>query len=138
MADLRNTQNGTTGRNAAAGAITALARKVRIYDGAQPAADGAVTTQTLLWEYASGSAIYGAASGGAADLAATISATILANGTATWFRVLDGSDNILWDGSVGTIGGADTKNMMLTNPVLGINNTLALTSVQYTHLAQGV
>lgn len=138
MADLRNTRNGLTARNAAVGAIGALARTVRIYDGTQPAADGAVTTQVKLWEYTSGGAIYAAASAGSVDLSSAIAATIIASGTASWYRVLDGSANILWDGSVGDDTDADTNNMELTNNVLAVGNSLSLSSVSYSLPAQGV
>ncbi len=141
MADLRNTRNANAARNAAVDAVTALANsgKLRIYDGTQPAAGGAVTTQNLLWEGTFASTAFNAASNGTASLAATVSAVISTGGTASWFRVTQSNGTtILWDGSVGDDTDSDTHNLELTNNVLGAGNTLNVTALTYSVAAQGV
>lgn len=102
----------TDARNAAADAVAGLVDAgssngvLRIYDGTRPAGPGtAVSTQTLLCEVDLSDPAFGGASGGVAALAGTpLSGTGVADGTATWFRVLDSDDNAVVDGSAGTSG----------------------------------
>lgn len=93
-----------TAANAAVNAATALANsgKLRIYDGTQPAANAAITTQNLLAELTLNATAFGAASGGIAAANAITGANAALTGTASWFRVMksDGT-TMLWDGTVG-------------------------------------
>lgn len=93
-------------RNAQLDAIATFAgngAKLRIYDGSRPATGGTATT--LLAEFTLGSPF--ASSASSATLSPTLpsNTTGLANGTATWFRIVksDGTTHVL-DGSVGTSG----------------------------------
>jgi hypothetical protein len=100
-------------RNAAADAITALVNagaaggKLQIRSGTQPAGPDAAATGTLLAELALADPAFTAAAGGVATLAGTPrSATAVADGTASWFRILDSDGVARIDGSVG-ISSAD-------------------------------
>lgn len=94
-------------RNAMADAITTRAGAsalLRIYDGTRPATGGAATT--LLAELTCNATFApGAASGVLTLNAITQDSSANANGTATWFRIVqsDGTTFVL-DGNVGTSG----------------------------------
>ncbi|MFD4258248.1 hypothetical protein ACFWR9_11605 [Streptomyces sp. NPDC058534] len=95
-------------RNAAADAITALVDagaaggKLQIRSGTQPAGPDATATGTLLAEVTLAATAFAASSGGSAALAGTpLSVTAVADGTATWFRILDSAGVARIDGSVG-------------------------------------
>lgn len=99
-------------RSAAADAIRLLVDggadegELRIYSGSQPAGpDTAITSQTLLATFTLDDPAFGAASNGVTTLAGTpLAATGAANGTATWFRILNSSGTAIVDGAVGTSG----------------------------------
>lgn len=95
-------------RNAAADAVVDMADAgaapgtLQIRSGTQPAGPDSTATGTLLAEITLGDPAFGAASGGVATLAGTpLSATAVADGTASWFRILDSDDLAIMDGSVG-------------------------------------
>ncbi|MGW6296703.1 hypothetical protein [Streptomyces sp. NPDC055058] len=95
-------------RSAAADAVVDLvdagtgAGKLQIRSGTQPAGPDSTATGTLLAEVTLADPAFAAASGGVAALAGTpLSATAVANGTASWFRILDSDGVAVMDGSVG-------------------------------------
>lgn len=76
---------------------------IKVYDGTKPAtADTAVTTQTLLATCTFGNPAFSAAVAGVATAHAIAQdASADASGTASWFRVLDASGDVVFDGTVG-------------------------------------
>ena len=104
---------------------------LRIYDGSQPAnADTAITTQVLLAELRFGNPAFGASAAGAITAnAITSEDSCLANGTATWFRMLksDGT-TVIMDGTVGTSG----ANLNLSSVSLTVGTAVEVTSFVHT------
>lgn len=95
-------------RSAAADAIAALVDAgaaggtLQIRSGAQPAGPDAAATGTLLAELTLAATAFGASSAGVATLAGTpLSVTAVADGTASWFRILDSNGVAVLDGGVG-------------------------------------
>lgn len=87
--------------------------KLLVYDGTAPATPAdAVTTQVLLVSFdlanpAFLSAVDGV-SGGRAVLDTVPSSSALADGDAAWFRIVDGNDRVIIQGSVtASAGGGD-------------------------------
>lgn len=107
-------------RDAMLDAITTRAGNgalLRIYDGSRPATGG--TPTTLLAELVCGSPFAAAAVNGVLTANAIAQdASANANGTATWFRIVqsDGSTFVM-DGSVGTSG--SDLNLTTTSIVAG-------------------
>lgn len=122
----------STARNAACDAVVDLvdagsgAGKLRIYDGSRPAGPGtAVSTQTLLAEVTLSDPAFGAASSGAAALQDTpLEATGVADGTASWFRVVDSDDTAIVDGSVGT----SSADLILNTTTISVGLAISITS----------
>lgn len=75
------------------------AGKLRIYDGARPAAGGAATN--LLAEFTLGSPFAPAPSNGTQSPTLPAAVNAGASGTATWFRVTKADGTFVEDGSVG-------------------------------------
>ena len=127
-----NTRLSTIARNTALDAIGSLLDNgyIRIYNGTQPASpDVAVSTQTLLAELRFGTPAFGSASNGIITAGSiTDEDMALYTGVATWFRVLDASENALWDGSVGT----DTANMNLSTTSIQNGARITLSSLLLT------
>ena len=98
---------------------------IRIYDGTQPAnANTAITTQTLLVSLPiSGS--FGTDSNGTITLSAVTSASAVATGTASFFRIVksDGT-TVVMDGSVGTTD----ADMILNTTAIANTQTVAISS----------
>lgn len=98
---------------------------IHIYSGTQPAnANTAISTQTLLVALnVSGS--FGTDSNGTITLSSVTSATAVATGTASFFRITK-SDNstVVMDGSVGTSG----TDMILDNTSIATGQTVSITS----------
>ena len=98
---------------------------IRIYDGSQPAnANTAITTQTLLVSLpVSGS--FGTDSNGTITLSAVTSASAVATGTASFFRIVksDGT-TVVMDGSVGT----SNADMILNTTAIANTQTVAISS----------
>jgi len=98
---------------------------IHIYDGSQPAnANTAISGQTLLVSLnVSGS--FGTDSNGTITMSSVTSATAVATGTASFFRITK-SDNstVVMDGSVGTSG----TDMILDNTSISTGQTVAITS----------
>lgn len=85
---------------------------VKVYTGTRPAtADTALSSNTLLATFTFATSSFSAPSGGSATVSSLpLSATAVANGTATWFRCADESGDTVFDGSVGiTSSGADLE-----------------------------
>lgn len=106
----------------------ASAGRLKIYDGTVPAdADTALSGNTLLATLIFSDPAFGAAAD--ANPGATATANAITNdssadatGTATFFRVTDSDDAVLWQGTVtGTGGGGDleltTDSIVATQPV---------------------
>ena len=80
---------------------------IRIYDSTRPSKGGTATT--LLAELTFSDPSFSAASNGIITAnVITGDVTPAANGTATWFRVVDSNSNFILDGDVGT-------DLILTN-----------------------
>jgi hypothetical protein len=85
-------------RSAAADAVVDLVdggtppALIRVYGGSRPAGPGTTTAETLLAEFECANPAFGSASNGVATLDTTpaLTATGLAAGTATWFRIVTG------------------------------------------------
>lgn len=89
---------------------------VKVYDGTRPASPAtAVSTQVMLVDYTLPEPAFGnavAVTGGATATAATISnTTAAASGTASWFRVFDGSGNAVFDGDITLTGSGGDLTM---------------------------
>ncbi len=101
--------------------------KIRIYDGARPATGGAVTT--LLAELDCSDPSAAAASGGVWTLnAISDDASADADGTATWFRIVDSNNVFVLDGDVGTAG----ADLNLNSVALTTGGTVSITSFTIT------
>lgn len=103
-----------------AGAGAAL---LRVYDGVRPAAGAAITTENLLTEAVCDDPFAPPASASPANLNPTLPVSVnnIADGTATWFRVVDSSFNWVMDGTVG-------DDMTISNPVLVTGEPFDVTS----------
>lgn len=134
-----NLRLGTTAKNAAADAVAALCNSgfLDVYDGTQPAADGAVTTQTKGIRYLFGATAFGSAASGVATANAIAAATVIASITPTWCRALksDGT-TIVFDGNV-SVGGAGGANLNYAAASLVVGATSTPTALTYTQPAQG-
>lgn len=98
---------------------------IRIYDGTQPAnANTAITTQTLLVSLPVSGA-FGTDSNGTITLSAVTSASAVATGTASFFRIVksDGT-TVVMDGSVGT----SNADMILNTTAIANTQTVAISS----------
>lgn len=98
---------------------------INIYSGTQPAnANTAISTQTLLVSLPiSGS--FGTDSNGTITLSAVTSASAVASGTASFFRIFK-SDNttVVMDGSVGT----SSADLILNTTAIANTQTVAISS----------
>ena len=102
---------------------------IEIYDstgtGQPTTPDVAVTTQVKLAKLALSATAFSAAASGTKTANAITSATVLAAGTATWFRVFKADDTTaVIDGSVGTSG----ADMNLNDVALTTGGTVSVTS----------
>jgi hypothetical protein len=98
---------------------------IKIYSGTQPTnANTAISTQTLLVSLnVSGS--FGTDSNGTITMSSVTSATAVATGTASFFRITksDGT-TVVMDGSVGT----SAADMILDNTSIATGQTVSITS----------
>lgn len=126
MASNLKYSNGT--RNAQQNGLITYAGSnciIRIYDGTQPAnANTAITTQTLLVSLPV-SGTFGTDSNGTITLSAITSASAVATGTASFFRIVksDGT-TVVMDGSVGTTN----ADMILNTTAIANTQTVAISS----------
>lgn len=105
--------------------------KLRIYDGTQPTdPDTAIGAQTLLAELVMSDPAFGAAAdanpGGRATAdTITDDSSANADGTATWFTLVD-SDNVrIFDGSVGT----SSADLILNSVAISSGAVVSVTSL---------
>lgn len=102
----------TAARNAAAGAIGALADagatagRIEVRTGTQPAGPGTAASGTLLATFTLGDPAFGSPDTGAVTVAGLpLTTTGVADDTAGYFRLLDSDDVAIMDGSVTAEGG---------------------------------
>lgn len=100
--------------------------KLLIYDGAIPAdVATAVTTQVKLIEFVLPDPAFGAATDQPAYAEAAINPVTdvvgLADGTATWFRLVDGNDEALMQGSVSAPAEGGDLELSSTSVVVGVD-----------------
>jgi hypothetical protein len=109
------------------------AGKVQIYDGSRPAdADTAVTTQTQLAEFILDSPAFGdAAAGVASGLGLPKATYALDTSTATWARIVDISDVVYMDGSVGT----SSADVIVNTTSFVLDELVNLTALSYSRPA---
>lgn len=108
------------------------AGKLKIYSGTPPAdADTALAGNTLLAELTMSDPAFGDAADGTGSAVATANSitgdtSADASGTATFARLTDSDDNVLWQGTVGT-SGADVNLDSVTIVALGEVNVTSMT-----------
>lgn len=121
-------------RSAAADAIASRvdggtgAGKIRIYSGTRPAGpDTAITSQTLLAEFACADPSFSSGVNGVITLDATpvLSATGVAAGTATWARILDSNNVACIDAKVTASGGGGDVTISTTTISVGLPLTVS-------------
>lgn len=101
--------------------------KIRIYTGSQPASADSAPSGTLLVEITLNDPAFGAASSGAASLdadPATVG-TVVATGTAGWWRGLDSDNATVCDGSITVSGGGGDLTLATTS--LSSGGTVTIT-----------
>jgi len=120
-------------RNAAADAVVdradggSGAGTIQIRTGTQPASADSPASGILLVTVALSDPAFGPASNGSANLAGVpLSAVAVADGTAGWFRMLDGDGNTVLDGSVSATGGGGDLQLSTTTITTGL--TVEITS----------
>ena len=107
---------------------------LRIYDGVRPAdLSVAVTSQNILSEHLFAVTAFGAASDDTPGAKATANAigddsSANATGTATWFRVFNGSGTAVHDGNVG----ATAADLILDSTSITAGQTVAIGSGEIT------
>jgi hypothetical protein len=108
---------------------------VKIYDGTRPTNPAtAVTSQVLLADFTLPNPAFGnaaAVTGGAAATAnAVTQVSGSAGGTASWFRVFNGSGTAIFDGDITvTAGGGD---LTLSSVTIVSGNNVSITGFVYT------
>ncbi len=108
---------------------------VRIFTGAQPAINGALTG-TVLVEFALQDPAFGAAAASGSGAVATLAGTpisedaALATGTAGYGAILDSDDNVLWTGTVTASGGGG--DFEIDNTSITIGQEVQLTAFTFT------
>lgn len=106
---------------------------LRIYNGAQPATGGAITSQTLLAQLTmNATAAPGASSGVLTFNAISSALSAAATGAATWFRIVkaDGTTHV-FDGTVSTVA-AGTGDLRLDDVNIVLGGTVAVSSAVLT------
>lgn len=104
--------------------------KLRVYDGTQPATGGgAITTQVKLLEFTLDANAFPAAAAGVLTANGIGAELGLANGTATWFRLVkaDGT-TVLLDGSAGMA----SCDLILSNDAITTLDVVAVLSMTIT------
>lgn len=105
--------------------------KLRIYTGTKPAGpDTPITTQTLLAEFTLANPCAPAAVNGVLAFTAPAATTVLADGTAAWYRLLTSADAPMHDNTAGDA--ADNAAMTISNKNLVQNATLSISNFSYT------
>ena len=98
---------------------------INIYSGTQPAnANTAISTQTLLVSLPV-SGVFGTDSNGTITLSAVTSASAVASGTASFFRIFKSNGTtVVMDGSVGT----SSADMILNTTAIANTQTVTISS----------
>jgi len=119
----------TVTATASADAVAALLAggSIAIRSGVRPATPGTAASGTLLASFTLNSpAFAGAVAGVAAlSLSPALTATGMAAGTATWFRMLNSAAAAIMDGDVGT-------DLTLSSTSIAVGTVLSITSGGYT------
>lgn len=97
------------------------AGSLQIRSDTRPVSANDAATGTLLAEVILENPAFGAAASGVATLADPDAVTGAAAGTATWFRVLDGDDATIFDGSVTATGGGGDLTLATTTISVGLS-----------------
>lgn len=131
------TKLGTAARNAACDAIVDLIDVgtpngyIQVRTGAAPTNPGDANSGTLLATCPFGATAFGAAATGVATANAITSDTSAdASGDAGHFRVFDGNDVCILQGTAGNSG--DTPNMVFDNKSIVAGGTVAISSMTVT------
>ena len=137
------TRINTAARNAACDGIVDLvdggtgAGVLRVYTGTQPAGPGTAPSGTLLVSVTLGDPAFGASNTGVAtlDVSTPRTGTVVADGTAGWFRVCDSTEAAgtglgVFDGSVTATGGGGDLTVGSTSFSTGA--TFTVSSLTYT------
>lgn len=103
---------------------------VQIRSGSRPASANSAATGTLLATVVLADPAFGSAASGVATLTDPAAVTAVADGTATWFRVLDSNAATCWDGSVTATGGGGDMTLATTSISTGL--TVDITSGSFT------
>lgn len=107
---------------------------IKVYSGTQPANANTAITGTLLATFTLDNPAFGAASGGVITLGATpLTATGAAAGTATHFRVANGSGATVFDGDVTATGGGG--DLQLNTTTISVGVSVEITSGTFTQPA---
>jgi len=117
----------TATRNAACDAVVDRADAgtgagtIQIRSGTRPATANDAATGTLLATVTLADPAYGAAAAGVATLTDPAAVTGIADGTATWFRMLDSTSATVLDGSVTATGGGGDLTLNTTTISTGVS-----------------
>jgi hypothetical protein len=137
-----NTKIGTSARNAACDAIVDLVDVgtpngyIQVRTGAPPTNPGDANSGTLLATLVFGSTAFGSASGGVATANSITSDSSADNsGDAGHFRVFDGNDVCIFQGTAGE--SADTPNMVFDEKTFVAGGVVACSSMTMTVPAAG-
>lgn len=137
-----NTKIGTSARNAACDAIVDLVDVgtpngyIQVRTGAPPTNPGDANAGTLLATCVFGATAFGSASSGVATAnSITSDSSADASGDAGHFRVFDGNDVCIFQGTAGNSG--DTPNMTFDNKSIVAGGVVAITAMTLTVPAQG-
>ena len=115
---------------------------IRVYSAAQPAtpetAIGAQVKLVTMTMNANGFPDNAAAAGVTTANPVT-SSMVIANGTTTWFRIVNAADTqVLADGSVGPAGDGNTWNLTIASVTLVISQSIGASAMTLTHPLQGL
>jgi hypothetical protein len=113
LVDLIDTANPTPG-------------ELVIYSGTRPAPDAVPGAATALATVVLDNPAFAPATAGAAILGVPTSVAASASGTASWFRIVDGADASVFDGSVTATGGGGDLELATTALTVGL--TVDITS----------
>ncbi|MEL4071740.1 hypothetical protein WKW50_16470 [Ochrobactrum sp. GPK 3] len=114
------------------------AAKLVVYSGARPATPAAaITTQVKLIEFEMANPAFGQSAEVGNTATATANSinptTAIADGTASFFRVLDGAGNTVFDGDVSNTAGSGDLKLSAVAVITGIDVTVvSLSAIQPT------
>jgi hypothetical protein len=88
----------------------------RVYDGSRPATGASIGGAVLLVEVTNDDPFAPSASSGVLSPTLTGPTTVIADGTATWFRVVDSAGTFVLDGSVGVEMSINFPDLVTSQP----------------------